>query len=211
MGTIPSALSLGAPLPTGWDYYGCYTDYGRRKLTGPSYVDAENMTQESCVSFCNSNGHPYAGVEYGRECYCGFVIGAGSERKEDTECDFRCPGAADEACGSDFRLSVFYTGLLDHTRTNPGPNGTLRIGCLTDNMHARTLSVFQASEDGMTVGRCTSNCHAAGHSLAGLEFGRECWCGNSLNNNATATDEGCDMRCAGNSTEFCGGAERLEV
>lgn len=211
MGNTPSALTVGANLPPDWSYYGCYTDYGRRKLAGPSYVDTENMTQASCVAFCDDNNHPYAGIEYGQECYCGLVIGAGSEGMNDTECNFQCSGALGEACGSSNRLSVFHSELLDNTSTNTGPNGTSRIGCLTDNVYARALSVFQASGDGMTVAQCTSSCKAANYSTAGLEYGRECWCGDTLNNNATITDEGCDMGCAGDSMEFCGGVGRLDL
>lgn len=211
MGNNPSALTTGANLPADWDYYGCYTDYGRRKLAGPSFADAGNMTQASCVAFCEDNSYPYAGVEYGQECYCGLAIGPGSVSRNNTECDFPCPGNVTEACGSNNRLSVFYSGRANSTQTNAGPNGTSRIGCLTDNVYARALSVLQASSDSMTVAQCTSACKASKHSTAGLEYGQECWCGDTLDNNATLTDEGCDMRCAGNSSEFCGGSGRLDL
>ncbi|KAF1923736.1 WSC-domain-containing protein [Didymella exigua CBS 183.55] len=211
MGNNPSVLSVGANLPAGWSYHGCYTDYGRRKLAGSLFVDTGNMTQASCVAFCDQNNYPYAGIEYGQECYCGLAIGAGSARSNETECDFPCPGNVSEACGSNNRLSVFYNSLADATQTNTGPNGTSRIGCLADNVYARALSVFQASGDSMTVAHCTSSCKAANYSTAGLEYGRECWCGDTLDNNATITDEGCDIRCTGNSSEFCGGSQRLDL
>lgn len=211
MSVISPTLSLGTHLPAGWGYQGCWTDYGRRKLSGPSYVDHENITQASCVTFCNDKSYPFAGVEFGQECYCGYVIGAGSELKDDTECDFTCPGASDEACGAGFRLNVFYNNLLNTAQVNPGPPGTSRVGCFTDDVYARALSTFQASEDGMTVARCTSSCKATGYTLAGVEFGRECFCGNSVDNNATTTDEGCDMVCTGDNAEFCGGADRLDL
>ncbi|KAF3036669.1 hypothetical protein E8E12_003176 [Didymella heteroderae] len=38
MGNNPSALAVGTNLPANWTYYGCYTDYGRRKLAGSSYA-----------------------------------------------------------------------------------------------------------------------------------------------------------------------------
>ena len=211
MSVVSPTLSPGATLPMGWGYHGCWTDYGRRKLSGPSYVDSENMTPASCIAFCNNKRYPFAGVELGQECYCGYVIGAGSEKKNDTECDFICPGALGEACGAGFRLNVFYNRLLDYAHTNPGPPGTSRMGCLTDDIYARALSVLQASEDGLTVAQCTSSCKAAGHTLAGLEFGRECFCGDTIDNNATTTEEGCDMPCTGDRTEFCGGADRLDL
>ena len=211
MGNNPSALAVDANLPANWTYYGCYTDYGKRKLAGSSYVDSGNMTQARCVTFCDNNGYPYAGIEYGQECYCGLAIGVGSIKSNNAECNFPCPGNASEACGSDNRLNVAYNNLADRTQTNPGPNGTSRIGCLTDNVYARALTVLQASNDGMTVAQCTSGCKSANYNTAGLEWGRECWCGDTLNNNATTTSEGCDMRCAGNSSEFCGGYGTLDL
>ena len=174
-------------------------------------MDGENMTQASCIDFCAEKSYPFAGVEYGQECYCANIIGAGSEKENDSECYFACTGGIEEACGAGFRLNVFYNELLDNTYTNSGPPGTSRIGCLVDDVYARALSVFQASEDDMTVAGCTSSCTAAGHTLAGVEFGRECFCGDSIDNNATTTEEGCDMTCTGNKTEFCGGADRLDL
>jgi|SRR5690242_19832405 len=204
-------LSLGVNLPPTWTYYGCYTDYERRKLAGPSYYDASNMTQASCVAFCNTAAHPYAGVEYGSECYCGLTIGSGSSKANDSECGFSCPGNANEACGAGNRLSVFYTEALDSTRTNPGPEGTQRIGCVVDDVYKRVLAMLKASEDGMTIARCTESCKADGFSIAGVEYGRECFCGDGLGEDVVITEEGCDMRCAGNATEFCGGAARMDV
>lgn len=212
MSNISFTALLGTNLPTAWSYHGCWTDYGRRKLAGNSYVDSKNMTQENCVAFCQNNTYAYAGIEYGEECYCGNVIGAGSELKNDTECDFKCPGTPDENCGAGNRLNVFLNGgLLDYVVTDPGPPGTKYLGCLTDDVYARALSVFQASEDEMTVARCTSSCKTAGYKLAGVEYSRECFCGDSMENNATMTDEGCDMNCAGDDMEFCGGADRLNL
>lgn len=204
-------LSLGVNLPPTWTYHGCYTDYERRKLAGPSYYDASNMTQASCVAFCNTAAHPYAGVEYGSECYCGLTIGSGSSKANDSECGFSCPGNATEACGAGNRLSVFYAEALDSTRTNPGPEGTQRIGCVVDDVYKRVLAVLKASEDGMTITRCTESCKADGFSIAGVEYGRECFCGDGLGEDVVMTEEGCDMRCAGNATEFCGGAARMDV
>lgn len=211
MSITSSTLSLGVNLPIGWNYHGCWTDYGRRKLAGPSYTDIANMTQQNCISFCNDKNHPYAGLEYGQECYCGLTIGTSSESKDNTECAIKCSGADEEACGAGNRLTVFYTDLLNYTRTNPGPLNTSRIGCIIDDVYARTLPIAQTSEDSMTVDKCTTSCKAAGYNIAGLEFGRECFCGNDLENNATITDEGCDMRCAGDSSEFCGGYGRLDT
>lgn len=36
-------------------------------------------------------------------------------------------------------------------------------------------------------------------------------CGNTLDNNQQPVDDGCDMACNGNQTQFCGGANRISV
>jgi hypothetical protein len=211
MGNFPSTLSVSPNLPTGWDYQGCWTDYGLRKLAGLSYVDSVNMTEENCIDFCNTRNYTYAGVEYGQECYCGYLIGAGSAQAENSECSFACPGATDQPCGAGYRLSVFHNTLGNAPVVNPGPPDARSLGCYIDSVYNRSLPVFQASKDGMTVSDCTSSCRLAGYSLAGLEYSRECFCGDVFAESATSTDEGCDMICAGNSTEFCGGSARMNA
>ncbi len=39
-----------------------------RTLNGPGYANGTAMTQESCVTFCDSQGYNFAGVEYSQEC-----------------------------------------------------------------------------------------------------------------------------------------------
>lgn len=69
----------------------------------------------------------------------------------------------------------------------------------------------------MTVARCLEFCawgdreHGA-YRLAGLEYARECWCGDELNPfSAPLTDAACDMGCDGANTTACGGSLKLTV
>jgi hypothetical protein len=39
-----------------------------RTLSSVGYMDANNMTVENCVNFCNTRNFIYAGVENGQEC-----------------------------------------------------------------------------------------------------------------------------------------------
>ncbi|KAM3075160.1 hypothetical protein ACMFMF_005839 [Clarireedia jacksonii] len=66
----------------------------------------------------------------------------------------------------------------------------------------------------MSVGLCTFACAAASYNLAGLEYGTECWCGNSLSNGGVLAPEGtsgCSTLCTGNLSEYCGGTNRLDI
>src|SRR5690349_11550762 len=78
------------PQIPGYDYAGCYTEAaGQRALNGSSYFD-DRMTIEKCASACI--GFPHFGLEYGRECYCGNTINAGSVIAPAGDCSFTCPG-----------------------------------------------------------------------------------------------------------------------
>jgi len=48
-----------------------------------------------------------------------------------------------------------------------------------------------------------------GFSYAGVEYGNQCFCGNTAALNPTTT--GCTMACTGNSTEICGGSYKINV
>lgn len=50
----------------------------------------------------------------------------------------------------------------------------------------------------MTIDRCVDACAASGFKLAGLEYGSECYCGNTLQGeNVPVLDERCDIPCVG--------------
>jgi hypothetical protein len=97
------------------------------------------------------------------------------------------------------------------TQTGQGTNYTF-YSCMTEGLGGRALSKLLAS-DGMTVSACLAAAEAKGYSWAGLEYGRECWMGNSLNNspvNATLPTE-CSMACKGDKGSICGNASRLSM
>ncbi len=82
----------------------------------------------------------------------------------------------------------------------------------------------------MTVALCTSACQTAGYVLSGVEYSRECCelpsslnqllayynsdCGNAFSDGGAPAPDGpagCNMLCSGNSSEYCGGINRLDV
>ena len=50
-----------------------------------------------------------------------------------------------------------------------------------------------------------------GFQYAGIEYGDECYCDNSIKNDASSVSSGCSMPCSGNSSEYCGGPNRLNL
>jgi hypothetical protein len=134
---------------------------------------------------------------------CGNALGSGATAAPDTDCSMTCSGNSTELCGGSNRISVYGNGgtPLPGPFTNPGPHGWASVGCFSDNAAARTLTTeVQVTGGGvaMTVGLCTSAC--TGYALAGLEYGGECYCGNTLQGGGSATGDGCTMLCNGVSS-----------
>ena len=64
----------------------------------------------------------------------------------------------------------------------------------------------------MTNEECTSFCYSNGLPYAGTEYSDECYCGQTLATGGTSTAAtDCAMACSGNSTEVCGGPNRLTL
>ena len=82
---------------------------------------------------------------------------------------------------------------------------------ISDNVGGRTLA-NAVGVSSNTIESCTLACYNGGYTLAGMEYSAECWCGTSIQAGgapASATD--CNMLCSGNSTEYCGGPNRLTL
>ncbi|KAG6815134.1 hypothetical protein H0H93_010852 [Arthromyces matolae] len=177
------------------------------------------MTVELCQSFCDSGAFGFAGVEFGGECYCDYSIQYPAVPDNATSCNIPCAGNANETCGGASRINVFSSGkpLPTIPATVTGPNATTwkYDGCYTDNSTAiiRTLPLhLEPTTGSVTPQSCVNTCFAAGKTLAGVEFGTECWCGTAIQNNATVVaDIQCGQACTADPTFFCGDANRLNV
>jgi hypothetical protein len=89
-------------------------------------------------------------------------------------------------------------------------------GCFVDDPNSRILVVNSETDDdpsgGMTVEECVDFAQSQGLRYAGVEFGSQCFVGNTLHANITAPDSDCNMICAAsNGTEFCGAGDRALV
>lgn len=84
------------------------------------------------------------------------------------------------------------------------------VSCWKDEAGSRTLGDAFFAYDKMTLESCMANC--TGYKYWGTEYGRECWCSNTLregSSEAPLTD--CNMACTGDDTQFCGAGNRLEL
>ncbi|KAI1344989.1 putative glyoxal oxidase [Xylariaceae sp. FL0016] len=204
---VPEASRLNGT----WAYQGCWTDVGRTINAAFNY--STETTLENCMAFCQSNELPYAGAEYGSECYCGDKLDPrAQEVNATTDCTVPCSGNTTEPCGGSDRLTLFYNQYITGPQPNTGIANWTHIGCYSEGDGGRALSygaAVPAAE--MSALKCTAACQAAGYILAGTEYGGECYCGDTIGFNATTAPDGCDMKCNGNSSEVCGGSNRINI
>ena len=86
---------------------GCYTEGVNERALAGSGTASVNMTVQSCVSFCQSGGYRYAGIEYSTECFCGSTIATTAKTAPASECNMLCGGDRLAYCGGPSRLNVY--------------------------------------------------------------------------------------------------------
>lgn len=93
------------------------------------------------------------------------------------------------------------------------PSGWTAAGCYSDSLSSRALTgeTFAWWGEKITTSNCAAHCAEKGFSLAGTEYGGQCFCGNELNSSTKQADSDCNMACDGDSTQMCGGSLRLSV
>ncbi|MCJ1284401.1 hypothetical protein MMC26_003733 [Xylographa opegraphella] len=92
----------------------------------------------------------------------------------------------------------------------PTVNGYTYQGCMVDNISGRVLTGKSTSTSTTTYASCAVFC--SGYNYMGLEYGFECWCGNSYANpTSLAPDTDCSFSCSGSASEVCGAGNRLTM
>ena len=90
------------------EYMGCYIDVkNNRSLASFQYLRTANgYFNRQCVDICSSLNHPYAGLQYYDECWCGTTYDKNG-RANDSECNTPCRDSSGIMCGGGARLSVY--------------------------------------------------------------------------------------------------------
>jgi len=206
---------------------GCYTEINNgRALSATSFAN-NSMTVEACAAFCSA--YTYMGVEYSTECYCDNSIAAGSVSATMSDCSMTCGGNSKELCGGPSRFNFYKNGatVQNFTTSSSTPTSTSSAsptsttgpatiqtagtfsytGCYSEATSGRALSANSTANGGMTVAQCASFCK--GYTYMGIEYSSECYCDNSIAAGSAPASNGCSMTCSGDSTEICGGPNRL--
>ncbi|PHH80469.1 hypothetical protein CDD80_1479 [Ophiocordyceps camponoti-rufipedis] len=227
-----NAVAEQAPplLPGGrgqYRYAGCFKDNTPERQLPNQVVADDGLTNAMCIAACAKSNYVFCGTEYLRECWAGDRIPM--QKVDDENCNYNCAGSINQICGGNgvndgaggayislFADSLRWDGNLTRPpppgpADNPGVAGFTSIGCYTEGNPGRALP-NGVNTDKRTVAACVNACKAATFSMAGVEYGGECWCGNALGTGSVpAPAADCAMTCNDNSTEYCGGPSRLNV
>lgn len=175
------------------NYLGCFVDDATRAL--PSELYSANATVESCTAAAQAAGFTYAGVQFGGECWAGNTLGFA--QVSESECATPCTADPTEICGDDWRNSIYQ---IQPIPLPPPPESTY-LGCFVDDATRALPNALAAG--GSTIESCTAAAYAAGFTYAGLQWGGECWAGDTLGF-AHVSDGECTMVCTANPSQICG-------
>lgn len=217
--TTTSPSSPAAPsstLSSAFVPIGCFVD-NNRPLSVSNGSSSTN-TPNQCALNCRSMGYRYSGTEYSQECWCGNYLPPTNASSSD--CNMACTGDRTQMCGAGSRLSVVQdTAWVQMFFARPTYASWKLQGCFADSTGSRLIPNRMTTTGGtnnLTIANCMDSCQKAGYSVCGAEYYGECYGGNT-SPNATAvlgTDPlqaGCNYPCYGNSTEACGGSNRILV
>jgi hypothetical protein len=139
---------------------------------------------------------------------------------QEEDCGMPCGGNEAQKCGGPDRLSVYSNESIivrpvPQLQKTDLPGSWQYVGCLTDLAgDKRTFPTNMLDlPDTNSAKSCLGECSKYGFSAGGMEYGRECYCG-ELSDPAKVgaeivPDEQCNMACPGNDTTLCGAGNRI--
>ena len=114
------APSAPAKVGAGWTYASCYMEPQTGRALPDKVWSDPAMTVDKCTAFCGSGGYPWAGVEYGDECWCAKKLTPGLKDARDPtcamQCDMQCGGNNHQICGGAGAINVYKNPGAAHRR-----------------------------------------------------------------------------------------------
>lgn len=216
--TSPATVGKG---PDSYVHLGCFVDRVQYRTLGGASFSSANMTPTACTKFCRDQKYRLAGVEHGNECWCGVHLVspelASPVLSTSSDCAQACSGDSTSVCGDDDRINV-YGAVDDPNVLDPAIlvgtnllNQYLSVGCYSDSYEKRLLDGYSFEADDMTATKCAVNCFSKDYKYAGLELGKQCFCGNTVDDSQEVDGSKCDTPCAGDRAHSCGGGLRVDL
>ncbi|KAI8810016.1 WSC domain-containing protein [Cladochytrium replicatum] len=198
-----------ANLPSAWNYQGCYVDQAppNRALSAYNFVNTGAMNITYCINECSQRGYSFAGVQYQNECWCDHSFHGSPALTAESECShYPCPGSHNDFCGGDYRM-LAYKGPAVKTEVP----GWTYSGCYADSPAPNRILSYQAA-DQQSVSNCVSACTGRGFSIAGLQYGGQCFCGNAIRGSpAVVPVQECMVNPCPNQDDYCGAGYRMLI
>jgi hypothetical protein len=114
----------------------------------------------------------------------------------------RCANDKGRMCGAGWRNNIF---KLPFTEKSYQPiYGESSEGCYKDNHISRDLPNLIKPGYG-NPSKCFKMAMDAGFQYAGMQYGGECWAGNSVGKYGKRPDKECTMKCKYDNKRQCGG------
>jgi hypothetical protein len=195
---------------------GCIADGIPRVLNATSTYSPTGMNPSVCADIARKAGRKLFGIEYGGECYVGDQLLSYTQA---TDCSTPCTSGDTGACGGPYKISLYELGPVGFAPTTPPPVAspapapappafTYR-GCIKDGIPRVLNSTSTYSPSNMSPSVCASIAQQAGRKYFGIEYGGDCYVGDSLLSNTTASD--CSTPCTSGDKGACGGAWTISL
>eukprot|EP00903_Cladosiphon_okamuranus_P021311 g19582.t1 len=190
------------------------------------------MTIEKCAGICNEGPYSYMGLQSAVQCVCGNSISGDDVHNCGLEDDlaipeyqYLCSGDSQVLCGTDTMVSIYSldgtgppptppTPTSPPTPTPPTSDEYELLGCSEDNVDGnRVMTLGPIKQDTMSAEICLDYCTGLdeGYTYFGTQYGKECWCATTVAGGLTVGHDGCNMTCANNAGEICGGYDAISV
>ncbi|CAM9095629.1 unnamed protein product, partial [Ectocarpus sp. 6 AP-2014] len=82
------------------------------------------------------------------------------------------------------------------------------LGCYLDNEKSRVFDQGLMDQTDLTPDTCALYCFSEGYQYCGLQYGKECWCGEAgtdYDRHGALDMSECDYPCTGDASLSCGG------
>lgn len=119
-----------------------------------------------------------------------------------------CSGDSSQLCGGTWAIEIYQSSSSTATTTSSTTTTTAvaptwsPLGCFTD-AGSRALNGASTSSSSNTPASCISYCNSRGFTLAGMEYGQECYCSSTIAYSGgagqPADSSACSTPCSGNS------------
>ncbi|KPM42732.1 hypothetical protein AK830_g3796 [Neonectria ditissima] len=213
----------------GYDFFG--VEYGRECYCGskPNTGSVKADNQKDCSFICPGDKTQYCGAGNRLQLYTKATVVASSTSSLTPSTSLSTIATSSDASASSTIASTKTTDgtTVISTTTSASKSATPSIfegnknftnySCISEPSNGRLLGKQVLNDNKMTIKMCLESCYD--YKFAGVEYGVECWCGNTLNLNGNTgatpgknvSDSDCNFRCPGDTLVFCGAGNRLNM